>query len=154
MVEQQRLAAIRREAKDREEAQLLAQELSQLHLVFSRRAGQTGLLFGSVTTKDMGDLLAQQGIRLDRRAVLLEHPIKRIGNYNIPVQPHSQVQSELLVSVLVEESETVVRVLRKDQESQQIVQELESTLQQMDELSKARGPQGPIMRASEHSERG
>ena len=141
MVEQRRLAAVKREAKYKEEAELLVQELDQQHLVFSRKAGETGLLFGSVTTKDLGDLLGQQGIRLDRRKILLEHPIKNIGNFNVPVHPHSEVHSELLVSVMEEKEETVARVLKKNEESRQIVQELESALQLATELAEAQKPQ-------------
>ena len=143
MVEQQRLVAVKREVKYKEEAQLLVQELDRLHLVFSRKAGETGLLFGSVTAKDVGDLLAQQGIRLDRRKILLELPIKKIGNFNVPVHPHTEVHSELLVSVTEEKEETVTRVLTKNEESQQIVQELENVLQQAEKLADAQKPQEP-----------
>ena len=57
MIEQQRLAMAKKESKYQEEAELLTQELNQLHLMLSRKAGETGTLFGSVTSKDIAKLL-------------------------------------------------------------------------------------------------
>ena len=67
MIEQQRLAMAKKEAHFKEEAELLSQELNQLHLVVSRKTGDTGTLFGSVTSKDIAQLLVGEGIHLDRR---------------------------------------------------------------------------------------
>src|SRR5512146_786686 len=105
MVEQQRIAMAKKEAKFKEEAELLAGELNQMHLIISRKAGDTGALFGSVTSKDLADLLATQGVHIDRRKILMDQPAKAIGNYSIEVRPHSEVQAIVTVSVLPEGDE-------------------------------------------------
>jgi len=131
MIEQQRLAMAKKEAKYQEEAELLTQELNQLHLMISRKSGETGTLFGSVTSKDIADLLKTTGIQLDRRKIVLNQPIKSIGNYSIELRPHSEVTAELLLSILVEGDEPVSKIKKKDEESDAIVAELEARLKEM-----------------------
>jgi len=126
MIEQQRLSLAKQEAKYKEDADILATEVNQLHLLVSRKCGETGTLFGSVTSKDITSLLQQTGIALDRRKVHMNQPIKSIGNYQIPLRLHSEVATELLVSVLSEGDEPVATVKRKDEESEAIVAELEA----------------------------
>ena len=81
MIERQQLAIAKREAKNKKEFQLLAKELNQLHLLISRKSGETGALFGSVNSKDVVELLQKGGFQLDRRKIILRQPIKNIGNY-------------------------------------------------------------------------
>ncbi|MCH8319366.1 MAG: 50S ribosomal protein L9 [Acidobacteria bacterium] len=131
MIEQQRLAMAKKESKYQEEAELLTQELNQLHLMLSRKSGETGTLFGSVTSKDIADLLKTTGIQLDRRKIVLNQPIKSIGNYRIEVRPHSEVTAKLLLSILVEGDEPVSKIKKKDEESDAIVAELEARLKEM-----------------------
>ena len=132
MIEQQKLAMAKKEVKYQEEAELLAQELNKLHLIVSRKSGDAGALFGSVTTKDMAKLLAGNGIQMDRRKIILDQPIKQIGHYKIKLHPHSAVSAELLLSVLIEGDETVARVKTKDEESEAIIADLEAELQKME----------------------
>lgn len=141
MIEQQRLALAKKETRYREEAQILARELEQLHLILGRKAGETGVLFGSVTSKDVGDLLEQAGIHLDRRKIVLTQPIKNIGNYKLKVHPHSEVEAEFLLSVLVEADQLLTRVKKKDEESDQIVAELEAKIKEIEERSGAEAAQ-------------
>jgi len=77
MIEQQRLVMAKKEAKYQEEAELLTQELTQLHLMISRKSGETGTLFGSVTSKDIADLIKTTGVQMDRRKIVLHQPIKK-----------------------------------------------------------------------------
>jgi len=131
MIDQQRLAMAKKESKYQEEAELLTQELNQLHLMLSRKSGETGTLFGSVTSKDIAELLKTTGIQLDRRKIVLNQPIKSIGNYRIEVRPHSEVTAELLLSILMEGDEPVSKIKKKDKESDAIVAELEARLKEM-----------------------
>ncbi len=128
MIEQQKLAQVKREAKNQEEAGILAEELNQLHLILSRKVGDTGALFGSVTTKDLSDLMHANGVEFDRRKILLEQPIKSIGNYDIELRPHPEVEAKILVSVVPEEAGPIERLRKRDEESDQIVAELEAKL--------------------------
>lgn len=135
MIEQQRLAMTKREARSKEEAQVVADELNQLHLLVSRKSGETGTLFGSVTSKDIADLLEKSGIGIDRRKILLHQPIKNIGNFKIPVRPHSEVAAELLLSVLVEGKERVTEAKKRDEESERIIGELDEKIQEIQQLT-------------------
>ncbi len=130
-IEGQRMALAKKEAHYREEADLLAGELSQLHLLVSRKAGERGVLFGSVTAKDVVELLRTQGIQIDRRKVLVDHPIKSIGNYEIVVRPHSEVEAKVLTSVMIEGDSPVFQVKRKDPESDQIVADLNAKVREI-----------------------
>ena len=134
MVEQQRLATAKKEAKYKEDADLLAKELEQLHVVVSRKSGETGTLFGSVTSKDVAELLQQEGIEMDRRKIMLGQPIKGIGNYQIELRLHSEVAVQLLVSVVAEGDKAVAKVKKKDEESDQIVAGLESKTEEIEQL--------------------
>lgn len=133
MVEEQRIASAKKEAKLKEEAEILAGELNLLHLVLSRKAGDTGVLFGSVTSKDLAELLEANGIHLDRRRIPLEHPIKKIGNFNVDTHPHTEITASLMVSVVPEESEPVAKVLKRGAESDKIIAEVEARLEKLAE---------------------
>ncbi len=137
MVEQQRAALAKREAKDRGEAEILAAELGQIHIVVSRKAGDTGVLFGSVTSKDLADVLAANGITLDRRKILLHQPIKSIGNYTVEIRPHSDVDASLLVSVFPEAGGEVARTMSRGEESDKVVAELKAKVEELEGLARA-----------------
>jgi large subunit ribosomal protein L9 len=82
----------RHEAQDFEQAQEMAQRLGQLELRFDVKAGETGVLFGSVTATDMADLLwDKHKIRVDRKKIELNESIKRIGRYEIPIELFADV---------------------------------------------------------------
>lgn len=125
-IEQKKILIAKQEAKYVEEAEILAQELSQRHVLVSRKSGDAGVLFGSVTSKDITDILAENGINLDRRKLLLQHPIKSIGNYEIEARPHSEVEAKFFVSVMPELDEPVARVIARGEESDKIMEELEA----------------------------
>jgi len=128
MIEQQRLSLAKNESKYVEEAEILSQELGQIHVLVSRKAGDTGVLFGSVTSKDISEALEKNGINIDRRKILLGHPIKNIGNLTVEVRPHSDVEAKILVSVLPEADEPVCRTLARGEESDSIVKELDAKI--------------------------
>lgn len=153
--EQQRLALAKREAKYKEEAELLAAELNTLHVIISRKTGETGTLFGSVTAKDVGDALESSGYHLDRRKILLNQPIKSIGNYKIEARPHSEVAVELLLSVVPEVGEPLNRVKKMDEESDRIVAELEAKVRELERMTGAApAPEPPVQPAAETAKKG
>jgi len=134
MVEQQRAALARKESKVKADAEIVAQELRLLHLVLSRKAGETGALFGSVTAKDLADLLEKKGFNLDRRKINLEHPLKSIGNFPVEAHPHPEVKVELLVSVVVEEDDPFADILKRGtKESSGIVSGVENLLREVEQ---------------------
>ena len=123
------------ESKFVEEAELLAQELGQLHIIISRKAGDTGVLFGSVTSKDLEEVLSANGINLDRRKILLKQPIKSIGNYRVEVRPHSDVETTFLVSITPEGDEPVARTMPRGEESDAVVQDVEARVAEIETYS-------------------
>ena len=101
-IEGERAALAKREAKERSSAELQADQLRNLALKFERRVGEAGVLYGSVTSMDIAHELKEQGYEIDRRKIALREPIKRFGNYNVPVRLHRDVTLELPIKVLGE----------------------------------------------------
>ncbi|MCS7316062.1 MAG: 50S ribosomal protein L9 [Bryobacterales bacterium] len=103
IVEQERLAALRREAREKAEAEELARMLAGVTVRLREKAGEHDQLFGSVTALHIAQALAQQGFQIDRRKIQLEHPIKQLGEYKVPIRLHREVTIEIAVEVLREE---------------------------------------------------
>ena len=101
-IEGERAAIAKREAKERSTAELQAAQLQKLTLKFERKVGEMGVLYGSVTSMDIAHELKGQGYEIDRRKIALREPIKRFGNYNVPVRLHRDVTIELPINVLGE----------------------------------------------------
>ena len=104
VVEQEKAATVRREVHEKSEAEQLAGMLSTATVSVARKAGETGALFGSVTSMDVAEALAKLGFQLDRRKILLENPIKQLGEYQIPVRLHHEVTASVTVQVVPETS--------------------------------------------------
>ncbi|HUS08616.1 MAG TPA: 50S ribosomal protein L9 [Bryobacteraceae bacterium] len=102
IVEQEREAHLRREAKAGAEAQDLGKLLSAVTVTISQKAGEEGHLFGSVGAKDIADALERQNFTIDRRKIQLADPIKQVGEYKVPVKLHKDVTVELPVVVVAE----------------------------------------------------
>jgi len=103
IVEQERHAHVRREAKQKSEAEDLSKLLTGVTVTIAQKAGENDQLFGSVTSKDVADALAQQNFTIDRRKVLLDEPIKQLGEFKVPVRLHRDVTAEVTVQVVKEE---------------------------------------------------
>jgi large subunit ribosomal protein L9 len=102
IVEQEREAYLRREAKAKNEAEDLGRMLAGVTITITQRAGEEGHLFGSVTAKDIADALERQNYTIDRRKIQLEDPIKNTGEYKVPVRLHREVTADLNVNVVAE----------------------------------------------------
>jgi len=102
-MEAERAAQGRKEAETLGEARTRASAIEGVSLTFNARAGQEGKLFGSITSGDIADKLAEQGITIDRRQIELDEPIKSLGVHSVPVRLHSQVRPEIKVWVIAEE---------------------------------------------------
>jgi len=85
--------------KVRKSAEDIAEKLSQLTLSLEARAGEEDKLFGSVTTKDIAEAIAEKGVEVDRRKILLDEPIKRLGSYEVPIKIHQDVTANVKVEV-------------------------------------------------------
>jgi large subunit ribosomal protein L9 len=102
-LEAERARSAAKEAETLQEAQKRAGSIEGVSLTFHARAGQEGKLFGSITSADIAEKLAEQGITVDRRQIELEEPIKSLGVTSVPVRLHPQVRPELKVWVIAED---------------------------------------------------
>ncbi len=103
IIEQERLAHVRREAKEQGDAMDLGRLLGGVSVTIKQKAGEQDQLFGSVTAKDIAEALEQQGFTIDRRKIHLDDPIKQLGEYKVPLRLHREVIVEIGVSVVKEE---------------------------------------------------
>lgn len=103
IVEQERQAHLRREAKAKGEAEDLAKMMNGVTVTIKQKAGENDQLFGSVTSKDVADALAAQNYTIDRRKIQLDEPIKQLGEFKVPVRLHKEVTAEITVVVAKEE---------------------------------------------------
>jgi large subunit ribosomal protein L9 len=96
--ERKRLEAA--EDSRRTSAQEFAARLEQVSLTFSARVGEEGKLFGSVTSADIAQQLAEQGHIVEKRQIDLKEPIKALGVYRVPIRLHADVHPEIKVWVI------------------------------------------------------
>jgi large subunit ribosomal protein L9 len=88
--------------KIKEDAEIVKQRLSEIVLTLTAKAGEEGKLFGSITTMDIEEALKARGVELDRRKIVLDEPIKRLGEYEVQVKLHPEVQGSVKVNVVPE----------------------------------------------------
>ncbi len=89
--------------KLKKEATADADRIKSLSITVKAKAGEEGKLFGSVTSMDIAEAMKAQGVTIDKRKIALEEPIKRLGEFSVPVKLHSDVAVELKVTVIAEE---------------------------------------------------
>ena len=109
--ERERVQLEAQNLKRREEAERVAERVQGLTVVLIRQAGDSGSLFGSVTSRDISDAATASGLTIERSQVLLEHPIKVLGISSVRVALHPEVTIDIKVNVArsVEEAEKPAR---------------------------------------------
>ena len=88
--------------KAKSETEAFARTLVEASITITVPAGPDGKLFGSVSGKNITEALAEQGIKLDKRKITLEHPLKELGSFVIPVKLPNEVTATLTVNVAPE----------------------------------------------------
>jgi len=116
-IEQERAALLKKEAKERATAEAQSQQMGSLELEFRRKAGEQGALYGSVTSMDLAEALKERGYEIDRHRIHLREPIKRLGDYTVPVRLHREVTLDLKIRV-ASEGEVIVGHLTPDQQAE------------------------------------
>jgi large subunit ribosomal protein L9 len=104
-VERERAKFAAKEAEERKVAEALALRIAEVEVVIARKVGETQALYGSVTSADITEALASQGITIDRRQLQLGEAIKQAGEVNVPVKLHYQVTASVKVRVVPEGAE-------------------------------------------------
>jgi large subunit ribosomal protein L9 len=90
---------------ERKVHQSLVEKLNQVSLTFTRRAGEKDIIFGSVSSGDVKDALDALGYDIDKKRIVLDEPIKRLGNFAVPVKISSEDRAEVKIVVAREEGE-------------------------------------------------
>lgn len=103
IVEQERQAHLRREAKEVSDASDLGKMMADVSVTISQKAGENDQLFGSVTSKDIAEALEKQGYTIERRKIVLEEPIRTLGDFKVPLRLHRDVTAEIAVHVVKDE---------------------------------------------------
>lgn len=101
-LEHQKRLVQHRMAKMKKDVRKLAQEIEDLSCTFARAVGESGKLFGSVTSMDIETYLKENGLPVDRKKIHLEEPIKSVGMVTVPIKLHSEVVANLKVWVVQE----------------------------------------------------
>lgn len=92
-----------RRLQAKEEAERLKQEMNGMVVTFTHKAGEEGKLYGAVTRMDIASYLEEQGIVIDRKKILLERPIKSLGEFEVAVRIYPEVTGSIKVAVVPEE---------------------------------------------------
>jgi len=101
-VELQRELLLKKAAEEKSTAEAQLEQMKSISFNFERMAGESGTLFGSVTSIDIAKAFEEKGYEVDRRKIVLKNPIKELGEYTVPIKLHREVTLELPVVVTLE----------------------------------------------------
>jgi large subunit ribosomal protein L9 len=104
-IEIERTALKKKGEAERKTFLSLVEKLNQVSLTFTRRAGEKDVIFGSVSAGDVKEALDALGYDIDKKKILLDDPIKRLGNFAVPVKISSEDRAEVKIVVAREEAE-------------------------------------------------
>ncbi len=102
VIEREKRRYVVRLTKEKEENEVLSGRIQALSLTLVRKVGENDVLYGSVTSGDVAEALAKEGIVVDKRRIQLAEPIKSLGIYTIPIRLHPEVTAEVKVWVVKE----------------------------------------------------
>ena len=98
--EHQKTLLKQKQNRIKREAEKLAEKIENISCTISKPTGEEDKLFGSVTSLDIEKSLKEEGIKIDRKKILLEEPIKTLGIYKIPIKVHPEVVANLKLWVV------------------------------------------------------
>ncbi|WP_018883700.1 50S ribosomal protein L9 [Paenibacillus massiliensis] len=102
VLQNQEAAEDRRKQEEKEEAQALAKKLEATAIELKAKAGEGGRLFGAITSKQIAEALSKQGLKIDKRKIELDEPIRHLGVTQMTVKLHPEVKATLKVQVTEE----------------------------------------------------
>jgi large subunit ribosomal protein L9 len=103
-IERERSKFEAREHEEKKVAEAMAARLAGVEIQIARKVGETEVLFGSVTSADIATAMTEKGFEIDRRKLNLREPIKKLGEYDIPLRLHPDVTVPVKVKVVAEGS--------------------------------------------------
>ena len=102
-VEHQQRVIVEKRARELNDLEAVKAKLDKTELVISAQAGDEGKLFGSVTAQNLADLLAEKGLKVDRRKIVLATAIKTVGEHTVAIRLRNDVVAEFTVTVTAQE---------------------------------------------------
>jgi large subunit ribosomal protein L9 len=105
VIEAERQSLLRREAKQKDDAEKLQQMLDNVEITVRRKVGEHDALYGSVTNSDVAEALEMKGIHIEKRKIHMDDHIKSIGEFSIPIRLFKDVTAHIKLKV---EAETEV----------------------------------------------
>ena len=102
VVEHQKRQVQQRMEKTKKDAEKMTQRIESLSCTFVKTVGESGKIFGSVTSMDIENYLKENGVSVDRKKISLEEPIKNLGMFTVPIKLHPEVTAHLKVWVVQE----------------------------------------------------
>lgn len=116
-IERERAVLLKKEAGERATADAQAEQMRSLVLNFERKSGEQGALYGSVTSMDIAEALKSKGYDIDRHRIHLREPLKRVGDFTVPLRLHREVSVDLQVKVSPE-GQVIVGHMTPEQEAE------------------------------------
>jgi large subunit ribosomal protein L9 len=104
-IERERVKFDVKELEEQKVAEAVVARLAGVEIEIARKVGETEALYGSVTSADIAEALAAKGFELDRRKLHLPEPIKKLGEYEVPLKLHREVTTKVKVRVVAEGGE-------------------------------------------------
>ncbi len=101
-IEREKVKYDAKELEEKKVAEAVSERLATVEVEIARKVGETEALYGSVTTGDIVQALAAKGFDLDKRKLVLQEPIKKLGEFSVPVKLHRDVTTQLKVRVIAE----------------------------------------------------
>ncbi|OAB42038.1 50S ribosomal protein L9 [Paenibacillus glacialis] len=98
-LENQTSAEQKRKQQEKDEASALGKKLEEMIIDLKAKAGEGGRLFGAITSKQIAEVLATKGVKIDKRKIELNDPIRTLGVTQVPVKLHPEVKATLKVQV-------------------------------------------------------
>ena len=102
ILEHQKREVKQRMGKVKKDVERIAEQIGKLSCTFTKTVGESGKLFGSVTSMEIESFLKENGMDVDRKKILLEEPIKNVGMFTIPIKLHPELTAHLKIWVVQE----------------------------------------------------
>ena len=98
--EQKKKGLLRKQAEAKEQAASLAQKIEKMSCTIKMQAGESDRLYGSITNQNIHDALSQLGIHIDKKDIVIDEPIRKLGQATVTVKLHPEVDAKLKVWVV------------------------------------------------------
>jgi large subunit ribosomal protein L9 len=99
VIEAERQSLLRKEAKQKDDAEKLLKLLDAVEITIRRKVGENDVLYGSVTNSDVADELEKKGFQIEKRKIHMEDHVKSIGEFSIPVRLFKDVTAHIKLKV-------------------------------------------------------